>query len=202
MPIECVALIVRHSPLRTLLHCISSCQACHEVAALDDVWRDLFHRTAGEQAATVWFAAQRLPTEPPLSAPGGYRAAFRAYCLSGSPIVVQLEPTRTLVGFAKEGVHGVHLVECGARCNGVLVPDRFDAMGQSLLGALRLTSLRSMSVCVLVAPQHGQSARLGSAPARPLCLLRAHLASLGGLALPGWAPASGTPDKGPPLHCV
>jgi len=68
---------------------------------------------------------------------------------------VQLEPTRTLVGFAKEGVHGVHLVECGARCNGVLVPDRFDAMGQSLLGALRLTSLRSMSVCVLVAPLDG-----------------------------------------------
>ena len=94
LPIECVALIVRNSPLHTLMHCTATCQACHAVAALDDVWRDLFHRTAGEQVATDWCAAQRLPTEPPL----GYRAAFRAYCLSGSPIVVQLEPTRTLVG--------------------------------------------------------------------------------------------------------
>ena len=41
--------------------------------------------------------------------------------------------------------------------------------------------------------QRGQSALLGSAPARPLCLLRAHLASLGGLALLGRAPASGIP---------
>ena len=151
LPIECVALIVRNSPLRTLLHCTATCQACHAVASLDDVWRDLFHRTSGEQAATEWCAAQRLPTEPPL----GYRAAFRAYCLSGSPIVVQLEPTRTLVGFAKEGVRNVRMLECGVRCNGVLVPGRFEAMGQALLSALGLATLRSMSVCVLVAPLDG-----------------------------------------------
>ena len=58
LPIECVALIVRNSPLRTLLHCTATCQACHAVASLDDVWRDLFHRTYGEQAATEWCAAQ------------------------------------------------------------------------------------------------------------------------------------------------
>ena len=146
LPIECVALIVRNSPLQTLMHCTATCQACHAVAALDDVWRDLFHRTAGEQVATDWRAAQRLPTEPPL----GYRAAFRAYCLSGSPIVVQLEPTRTLVGFAKEGVSNVRVLECGVRSNGVLVPGRFEAMGQALLGVLGLHTLHSMSVCVLV----------------------------------------------------
>ena len=39
-----------------------------------------------------------------------------------------------------------------------------------------------MAECVR---QHGQSARLGSAPARPLCLLSARLAAPGGLALPG-----------------
>ena len=33
--------------------------------------------------------------------------------------------------------------------------------------------------------QHGQSPPLGSAPARPLCLLSAHLAALGSSALPG-----------------
>ena len=151
LPIECVALIVRNSPLHTLMHCTATCQACHAVAALDDVWRDHFHRTAGEQVATDWCAAQRLPTEPPL----GYRAAFRAYCLSGSPIVVQLEPTRTLVGFAKEGVSNVRVLECGVRSNGVLVPGRFEAMGQALLGVLGLHTLHSMSVCVLVAPLDG-----------------------------------------------
>ena len=35
------------------------------------------------------------------------------------------------------------------------------------------------------AAQHGQSALLGSAPARPLCLLSARLAALGSSALPG-----------------
>ena len=42
--------------------------------------------------------------------------------------------------------------------------------------------------------QHGQSARLGSTPARPLCLLSARLAALGRLGTPrGRGPAPGTP---------
>ena len=45
--------------------------------------------------------------------------------------------------------------ECGVRSNGVLVPGRFEAMGQALLGVLGLHTLRSMSVCVLVAPLDG-----------------------------------------------
>ena len=43
--------------------------------------------------------------------------------------------------------------------------------------------------------QHGQSATHGGAPARPLRLLRAHLAASCSSALPGWAPASGVPAK-------
>ena len=42
-------------------------------------------------------------------------------------------------------------------------------------------------------PHHGQSARLGSAPARLLRLLSARLAALGGSALPERGPATGRP---------
>ena len=41
--------------------------------------------------------------------------------------------------------------------------------------------------------QHGQSARLGSSPARPLHLLRARLAAPCSSALPGRGPATGRP---------
>ena len=45
--------------------------------------------------------------------------------------------------------------------------------------------------------QHGQSAPLGSAPARPLCLLRASLATLGSSVLPERGPATGRPATTP-----
>ena len=45
--------------------------------------------------------------------------------------------------------------------------------------------------------QHAQSAPLGSAPARPLCLLRARLAALGGSALPEERPGHWAPS-----HCL
>ena len=41
--------------------------------------------------------------------------------------------------------------------------------------------------------QHGQSDRLGSAPARPLCLLSARPAALGSLVLPEWGPGHWAP---------
>ena len=139
LPAECVALIVRHVPLRTLLDCTSTCHTCLAVAALDDVWWDLFRRVAPD----------RMPSAV---GDGGYRAAFRAYVLSDSPIIVQLEPTRTLVGFATEGAQRVRVLPSGARCKGRLQPDGFEACGQALLLALGLTSLLSMSVVVLISP--------------------------------------------------
>ena len=42
-------------------------------------------------------------------------------------------------------------------------------------------------------PRHGQSATLGSAPARPLCLLGARLLAPCSSAPPGRGPATGTP---------
>ena len=54
-----------------------------------------------------------------------------------------------------------------------------------ILGAVAaLAGLRPSGCTVVVAFQHGQSAPLGSAPARLLWLLRARLAALGGPALP------------------
>ena len=103
LPAECVALIVRHVPLRTLLDCTSTCHTCLAVAALDDVWWDLFRRVAPD----------RMPSAV---GDGGYRAAFRPYVLSDSPIIVQLEPTRTLVGFATEGAQRMRVLLYSAYC--------------------------------------------------------------------------------------
>ena len=64
----------------------------------------------------------------------------------------------------------------------------------------------------LAALQHGQSASLGSAPARPLRLLMARLVALGSSAPPGWASASLIPAtasaararrlQSRPFHCL
>lgn len=142
LPTELLALVLRRLPLRQLLGCSTTCHAAHSASQQhDDIWRDVFLRETTASSG-------RMPSPSELPA-GGYKAAFRAYIRSSSPIVLQLEPSRTLCGFAKEGP--VVLAGCGRR-RGRLVPDEFEAATAGMLGALGLPSLRGTSVAVVTAP--------------------------------------------------
>ena len=78
-----------------------------------------------------------------------------------------------------------------SKCIGYYVSGEFATGGASYVATGRSLAIEHQ--------QHGQSGCLGSAPARLLRLLRACLVAPCSSALPGWAPASGTPAATAPV---